>query len=128
MSWEIRTGGDFGDKDLVCSSAQNPRNCVLPADASKGGFAKVVVAVHAAAEPTNYLGFMRAPFLEGAGGGNIGEVNVTVKPGDRPAGVTVTGRVTPTPGVYPFNISINATQPDMSVPELVEQDATVVVK
>jgi hypothetical protein len=89
--------------------------------------ATIRLFVHPAAQATNYLGFMRAPFLEG-GSNRIGEVNATVKPGGDPVGVTVAGRITATPGVYPFSISIEATQSAGEDPQRLAEGVRVIVK
>ena len=116
ISWEIRVGGDVGDGDFVCASAKSPQPCVMPASTDETpSLATVHLLVHAAAQPTSYLGFMRAPFFGGEPERKLGEVNATVQPGDEPIGKTVVGRVTSTPGTYTLTISVDATHPGPSV-------------
>ena len=90
--------------------------------------ATVHLLVHAAAQPTSYLGFMRAPFFGGEPDRKLGEVNATVQPGDQPVGKTVVGRVTSTPGPYTLTNSVDATHPGPSVPVRISEEVPVVVK
>jgi hypothetical protein len=129
ISWEIRSGADKGDEDFVCGSAQPARPCVLAATTeTKPVLATVSVFVHAAAQPTSYLGFMRVSFLEDDGDRRLGEINATVNPGSRPLGTTVVGRVTSKPGKYSLSIAIDATQPAARNPVRIVEDVPVDVR
>ena len=129
ISWEIRAGGDIGDGDFVCASGDSAQPCVIRASTDKAPtLATVRLLVHAAAQPTSYLGFMRAPFFGGEPERKLGEVNATVQPGEEPVGKTVVGRVTSTPGTYTLTISVDATQPVASVPVHISEEVPVVVK
>jgi hypothetical protein len=129
ISWEIRTGGDDGDANFVCGSAQAGKPCSLQPSADKTRLlATVHLFVHAAAKPASYLGFMRASFFEGEVDRKLGEVNATVEPGSRPVGTTVIGRVTSKPGEYALTISVDATQPGVANPVRILQQVGVVVR
>lgn len=129
ITWEIRTGGDDGDRDFVCGSSQPAKSCVLPASTDKVPTAATLhLLVHAAAQPTSYLGSMRAPFFGGDAHRKLGEVNATVEPGSRPVGTTVVGRATSMPGKYTLAISVDATQPGAQSPVRISQNVPVVVQ
>lgn len=67
ISWEIRTGGAIGDNDVVCGSSQPSRECVLAASAAeRRSLVTEHLYLHAAKEPTSYLGVMQVPFMEGS--------------------------------------------------------------
>src|SRR5262245_57320067 len=101
ISWEIRSGTNVGAENFICGSAQPGTPCVLAASTEdRRTLATVQVLAHAAAQPTSYLGFTRATFLEGDTDRKLGELNVTVEPDSRPVGATVIGRVTSKPGSY----------------------------
>ena len=129
FNWEIEAGGVDDDREAVCSSAQPAPTCSLRASTDvRPSFVTIRLYVHGAAQPTSYLGFMRAPFVEGSEGRNVGEVNASVEPGSRPVGTTVIGRVTSTPGSYTLLISVDATQPGATTPEHLSQEVPVIVK
>ena len=129
ISWEIRTGGGDGDADFVCGSSQPSKPCVLSASTEQSrALVTVHLFVHAAEQPTSYLGFMRAPFLEGEVDRKLAEVSTTVTPGSRPVGTTVSGRVTSKPGAYSLTISVDATQPSAPSPMRISHEVPVVVK
>lgn len=128
ISWEIRAGGDVGDRDLVCGSAE-PQPCAIPSSTdTTPSLATVYLLVHAAEQPTNYLGFMLAPFFGGEAERKLGEINTTVQPGDEPVGRTVVGRVTSTPGTYTLTISVDATQPGAPNPAHISEKVPVVLR
>jgi hypothetical protein len=81
--------------------------------------------LHAASQPTSYLGFMRLPFIEGSEQRKGGEVNAGVAPGSQPVGATVSGSVTSKPGSYTFSIALDATQPKMATPQRIAQEVVV---
>jgi hypothetical protein len=129
ISWEIRSGANEGDEELICGSGEPGRPCVLAAITdSRRMLATVHVLAHAAARRTSYLGFTRASFWEGESNRQLGELNVTVQPGSRPVGGTVIGRVTSKPGSYALTISIDATQPGETVPVRLSEHIAVLVK
>lgn len=129
ISWELRSGPNEGDEEFVCGSAQPGKPCVLAATTEKNRrLATVHLFVHAAAQPTSYVGFMRASFFEGESDRKLGEVNASVEPGSRPVGTTVIGRVTSKPGSYALTISVDAAQPGTPNPINTSQEVPVVVK
>jgi hypothetical protein len=129
ISWELRTGGDSGQREFVCGSSQPSRPCALPASTERRQtVATIHLMVHAAAEPTSYLGFMLGGFFEGGSDRRIGEVNTTVAPGSRPVSTTVTGLVTSKPGTQSLAISIDATQPKAPAPQRIAEKVPVFVK
>lgn len=129
VTWEIRTGTDLGDEDLVCGSAQPSPECVLTASTGqRSALATVHVYLHAAAQETSYLGAMTLPFIEGTERDIGREVTATVPPRSRPVGMTVTGRVTSKPGSYTFSVSLDANQPGMATPQRIAVRVPVVVK
>jgi len=85
------------------------------------------VLAHAAAQPTTYLGFVRAPFLEGETERKPAEISVTLAPGSRPVGTTILGRVA-TPGSYTLTILMDATQPGDPFPTAIGQKIDVTVR
>jgi len=127
-SWEIRSGSE-GDPDFICGSARPGQPCVLEAMTEKSRtLATVQLFVHAAAQRTSYVGFMRASFFEGEVGGRLGEVNATVNPGSRPVATTVVGRVTSKPGSYTLTISVDAAQGGGANPVHISDEVPVVVR
>jgi len=127
ISWEIRSGAG-GDADFVCRSSQPGKACAIPASTDKTArLATLRLFAHSAAQPTSYLGFMRAPFLGGEVDRKLGEINATVAPGSRPVGTTVVDRVTSKPGKYLLSISIDATQPNAPNSVRISQEVPVVV-
>lgn len=129
LTWEMRSGGDEGNAELSCGSSQPGKPCVLSASADNTrSLATVRLFVHAAAQPTSYLGFMRVPFFGSDLDRKLGEVNTTVNPGSRPIGTTVIGRVASKPGNYTLSISVDATQTSGPNPVHLSQDVSVVVK
>ena len=129
ITWEIRTGGDIADDDFVCGSSQPSRECVLAASTvDRRSLVTVHLYLHAAKEPTSYLGVMQAPFMERSERLTDREVSATVPPGSQPVGSTLSGRVTSKPGRYSFKILLDATQATLPKPQRVEEQATVLVK
>ena len=129
FSWEIRTGGQEGDDKLVCGSAERAQGCTLVASSDKRPVvASVHLAVHPAAEPTSYLGFMRLSFFQGNDTRKVGEVNTTVQPGSRPVHAMITGQVTSKPGTYTLVISVDATQPGLPAPKHLPEEVKVTVR
>jgi len=128
LSWEIRSGSRDGDAEFVCGSGQQGPPCVLTASSdTRRVLATVHVLLHAAAQPTTYLGFVRAPFLEGEAERKPSEISATLKPGERPVGTTILGRVTK-PGSYTLRILVDATQPGAPSPVAIGERIEVTVK
>ena len=129
ITWAIRTGGDMGDADFVCGSSQPSRECVLAASAAdRRSLVTLHLYLHAAQEPTSYLGVMHVPFMDGLERLTDREVSATVPLGSRPVGSTLNGLVTSKAGSYSFRILLDATQADPSTPQRIEAEANVLVK
>ena len=129
ITWEIRTGGDMGDDEFVCGSSKPSRECVLAAStADRRSLVTVHLYLHAAKEPTSYLGVMQVPFMEGSGRLTDKEVSATVPPGSQPVGSTLNGRVTSKAGSYSFKILLDAPQATSLQSQRVEEQTTVLVK
>ena len=127
ITWEIRTGGDIGDDDFVCGSSQLSRECVLAAStADHRSLVTVHLYLHAAKEPTSYLGVMQVPFMEGSVTDK--EVSATVPPGSQPVGSTLSGRVTSKAGSYSFRILLDAAQANSPSSQRIEEQANVSVR
>lgn len=129
ITWEIRAGGGTDEGEMVCGSRQPSRDCVLAASSTGSrSLTTVHLYLHAAREPTRYLGVMQVPFIEGSNVRKDREVSVSVPPDSQPVGVTVTGRLTTKPGKYTFRISLDATQAEPGTRARIEENATVLVK
>jgi hypothetical protein len=128
LSWEIRTGGDDGDARLACGSSQRPPVCSLEASSDEHPtFTTVRLFLHAAARQTSYLGFLRVPFVQGAGTASR-EINATVPPDSSPVGASVHGLITREPGTYTMSIAIDVLQEGWTVPERIAQEIPVTVR
>ena len=129
ITWEIRSGGDRGDEELVCGSLQPSQECVLVAStADRRSLVTVHLYMHAAKEPTNYLGVMQVPFMEGSERLKDKEVSATVPLGSQPVGSTLNGLVTSKAGRYSFRILLDAIQTNSSTSQRIEAQANVLVK
>jgi len=125
ITWEISRDRD---SEAVCGSAEPGRPCQLIASTpERPSSVTVHLFLHAAALQTSYLGVVRTPFLENAGTLANREVSMTVPHGSRPVGVSLTGRVTSTPGEYTFAIALDASQPGESASIRISQDIAVTV-
>jgi hypothetical protein len=111
ISWEIRSGGEFGDARTVCSSSQPRPDCSL-STAREGGrnLATVRVYLHAAERETRYLGSVAAPFVAGSSHGSLDEISMSVPSNSSPVGATLNGLVIREPGVYQLDIALDALQ------------------
>lgn len=129
ITWEIRAGGETGDANFVCGSAQPSRACTLPASTpERVSLATVQVYLHAARVETNYLGQVRVPFIAGADQLlRDREISVTVPPDSRPVGSAITGRVTGVAGSYTYAIELDAIQPGAAVPLRIVEHVPVLV-
>lgn len=111
VSWELRSGGEFGDTEFVCGSAKPGGPCTLIASSSdQPRLIALHVYLHAAERQTNYIGAWRAPFLQGWTEKDYREVSGAVRPGDDPHKVSVSGIVTDRPGTYSFSVLLDAAQ------------------
>lgn len=129
ITWEIRSGGDLGDDRLVCGSSQPSLQCVLTAStADRPSLTAVHLYLHAARQQTSYLGVMQVPLMEGSARRADREVSATVPPGSQPVGHTVTGNVTSKAGDYTLSVSLDAIQPGMTMPQRIQERASVTVK
>ena len=129
ISWEIRSGGSEGDRDFICGSAQPAKRCALAASTERDStLAALHLSVHAAAQKTSYVGFMRAGFLAGDAPRKVGEVNVSINPGDRPLVRSVLGAVRSTAGEFELEISVDALQARQTTPITIAQRVPVTVK
>jgi hypothetical protein len=129
ISWEIRAGGDEGNKVVVCRSGDGRSTCVLTASTDRNrSLVTVHLSLYPAARPTNYLGFMRVPFIEGADQQQGSDVSGTVRSDSRPVRATVAGFVTSTPGLYTFSVSVDAMQPAMTEAQHISQQVPVTVR
>ena len=129
ITWEIRTGGDLGDADLVCGSGQPSQPCVLKASTEgRRTLVTVHLYLHAAAKQTSYLGVMRVPFMQGAEGLKGGEVSATVPPGSQPVGSTVSGLVTTQGGDYTFIVSLDTMESGAATSQHIQRQAPVSIQ
>ena len=127
ITWEIRTGRDIGDEDLVCGSGRPAVLCVLPASTpERRTMTTVHLFLHAAAQPTSYLGVLTIPFVGGSDSPTEREVSATVAPRNRPYGVTVSGMVTSKPGGYALRARLDATQANSAAMRIAEEIVVVV--
>ena len=127
ITWEIRSGGETGDRDLVCGSTSGSRPCLLAASAPEAPEPVVVrVYLHAAAQQTSYLGVVAAPFVAAASPGGR-EINVTVPTGSQPVASTLLGRVTGNPGAYSFSVRLDAVQGSRGSPARISEEVPVTV-
>ena len=128
ITWEIRTGGDLGDSEFVCGSVQPSRPCELTASTQERPVLTTVhVFLHAAAQQTNYLGVVGAPFVQG-GRVESRDISATVPVGSRPVGSTLSGRVTSKAGSYTLSISVDANQPGIAALHRISERIPVAVK
>jgi hypothetical protein len=127
ITWEIRAGGDTGEQDFVCGSAQPERPCALNTRTGDRPTSTAVhLFLHAAASDTSYLGVVSAPFLEESISER--EVSITVPRGSRPVSSLVVGRVSVKPGAYMFRITLDATAAGLSSPIRIHEQVPVAVK
>jgi hypothetical protein len=128
VSWEIRSGGEFGDARTVCSSADAQPDCTLAAQRNGSrNLATVRVYLHAAARQTRYLGSVQVPFVPGSNRGTLGEINTTVPSNSSPVGATMNGLVTAEPGVYRLDIALDALQVGEASPVRLARNVPVTV-
>ena len=127
ITWEIRNGGETGDRTLVCGSASRSAPCVLPASAPDAPELVVVrVYLHAAAHQTSYLGVVTAPFVAAAAAEGR-EINLTVPQSSQPVASTLLGRVTNSAGAYSFSVRLDAVQGTGAAPLRIVEEVPVTV-
>lgn len=111
ITWEIRSGGEFGDAQLVCGAAKPTAPCRLTASATeRPSFVTLHLYLHGTAVQTNYVGAWRAPFLQGWTERDYRDVSGSVQPGADPYHVSVSGIVTDKPGTYSFSVLLDGAQ------------------
>ena len=110
ITWEIRSGGEFGDRQFVCGSAKPTAPCRLTASTPERRTLVLHLYLHGTAVQTNYVGAWRAPFLQGWTERDYRDVSGTVRPGDDPYHVSVSGIVTAKPGTYSFSVLLDGAQ------------------
>lgn len=129
ITWEISIGGEFGDAKVVCGSAKPAAACILPAStSSRRTLSTLRLYLHAAERQTNYIGAWRAPFLQGWTASDYRDVSGTVKPGDDPFPVSVSGIVTNTPGSYTFSVLLDGAQEGVPAGNRIALDVPVEVR
>jgi hypothetical protein len=125
ISWDIRA--DRGGTE-VCGSAMPGVNCVLARSTDeRRSSVGVHVLLHSVATEAQYLGVVRAPFIEGGTLRGVGEINVTVRPNGDPVNATTSSGVTKEPGQYTLSIALDAIQ-EGQPPVRIVQDIPVLVK
>ena len=128
ITWEIRTGGEFGDDEFVCGSAKPAARCTLTANTNEGRkFVMLHLYLHAATAQTNYVGTWRAPFLQGWTAKDYRDVSGTVRPGDDEYDVSVSGIVTDKPGSYSFSVLLDGAQEGVATGHRIVLDIPVTV-
>lgn len=129
ITWEISVGGEFGDAKVVCGSVKPGAACILPASApSRRTLSTLRLHLHAAERQTNYIGAWRAPFLQGWTPRDYRDVSGTVKPGEDPFAVNVSGLVTNTPGRYTFSLLLDGAQEGVPAGNRIVLDVPVEVR
>jgi hypothetical protein len=126
ISWELRTGDRRGDERLVCRSGGTDA-CVLDATTDQNRMLAIVgLRLHPLGQPTNYVGTVQAPFVEGISG--LDEVSVAVGAGGSPVNRTILGRVTRQPGAYTMTFTIDAVVKGNAVPVRIHEEIPVTVR
>ena len=129
ITWQISIGGEFGDEKVVCGSANPTAPCTLPVStASRPTLSTLHLYLHAAKQQTNYLGAWRAPFLRGWTAKDYRDVSGTVKPGDEPFEVNVSGIVSDKPSKYTFNVLLDGAQEGVPAGNRIVLDVPVEVR
>ena len=112
----------------MCGSAKSAAPCTLPASAAgRRTLSTLHLYLHAAKGQTNYVGAWRAPFLQGWTAKDYRDVSGTVKPGDEPFAVNVSGLVTDKPGRYTFNVLLDGAQEGVPMGNRIVLDVPVEV-
>jgi hypothetical protein len=119
ISWRILTGSPGGSDQEICRSDRPQRECVLQAStAADPRIAAVSVFLYATETPITYTGAVLVRFI--AVNDRLWyELNLRdyqLDPGERPAGVTATGRIVSEPGTYTVQIALLARRPGQREP------------
>jgi hypothetical protein len=129
ITWEIRTGGEFGDAQFVCGSSQPGAACRLTASRPEQPTVVMLhLYLHAAAGQTNYSGSWRAPFLQGWTPRDYRDVRGTVSAGGEPYDVTVSGNATEVPGTHSFSVLLDGAQEGVPDGTRITLDTPVTVR
>ena len=128
ITWEIRTGGEFGEAQLVCGSERPAAACGLTAT-GEGRPTPVILRLYLHPTPiqTNYVGAWRAPFLQGWTARDYRDVSGSVPAGGDPYVVSVSGLVTDKPGSYSFNVLLDGAREGVPTGTRITLDIPVVV-
>ena len=126
ISWELHTGDRRGDEHLVCQSG-GKQPCVLDSTTdTRRTLALVEVHLPPVDRHANYVGTVRAPFIEGIS--DLGELSVAVPPKARPVSRTILGRVTRQPGSYTMTLSLDAFVQGSAAPVRLHVEIPVTVR
>jgi hypothetical protein len=129
ITWEISIGGEFGDATVVCGSAKPTAACTLPPSTpGRPTLSSLRLYLHAAERQTNYIGAWRAPFLQGWTAKDYRDVSGTVKPGEEPFVVNVSGIVTDKPTAYTFSVLLDGAQEGVPAGNRIVLDVPVEVR
>jgi hypothetical protein len=129
ITWEISVGGEFGDATVVCGSVKPTAPCILlPSTPARPTLSSLRLYLHAAKQQTNYIGAWRAPFLQGWTAKDYRDVSGTVKPGDDPFVVNVSGNVTDKPAAYTFSVLLDGAQEGVPAGNRIVLDVPVEVR
>jgi hypothetical protein len=127
-SWRIRAGKALEEREVCRSDVDQP--CVIHVSSQDEPVSVVVsVYLHPVSDAkTTYQGAFFAGFMAGAtNAGYERHVEVTIEPGRKPTGLTVSGHVTATPGQYFFKMALLAEVPMHTDPHQFEQNIPVKV-
>jgi hypothetical protein len=129
ISWIINARSAGGSEYVVCRSGTRAP-CEVPASTSSAKqLATVHLYLHPSGRDTVYSGTMQVNFMNGhAPDIHEGTIQSTVRPGDAPLDVSVSGPVTPIPGVYSTKISLLATAAPEGVSHPIREVIRVAVK
>lgn len=130
VSWLIASQTREGQERTICQS--DPRtDCVLSTGAANApAFATLHLYLHPAkSQETKYTGRMQVGFMNGsAAEPHDTKINSTVKPGETPTNVSVTGIVTRQPGVYAVSVAAVATSAASKGEQPIRETISVTVK
>lgn len=130
VSWVIASQTREGQERTICQS--DPRtDCVLSAGLPDApAFATVHLYLHPAKrQETKYSGTMQVGFMNGsAAEAHDTNINSTVKAGETPTNVSVTGIVTQQPGVYAVSVAVVATSAASKGEQSIRETISVKVK
>ena len=127
-SWTVSTTSPEGTERIICRS-ESRTQCQVPASTpSAKTFAAVHLYLHPSIDTTTYTGNMRVGLFNGfAPDVHKGTIESIVNPGEEPFDVSVTGPVTPIPGVYSITISLVATSTNQPSPQRIQDTIAVTV-